>query len=114
MDLQDQVLNLLIVLEILVVLYFLMKPKEYEFSTKTHKMEKLRKDKELTEVKRTALRQLNDLLDKKGKLQKYESDAKRRYMKGELTYEAMQIIVDDCERKLVDLQIKMEGFEGMY
>ncbi|MFH1257718.1 MAG: hypothetical protein ABIG96_01995 [Candidatus Micrarchaeota archaeon] len=110
----DNVLDALILLEVLVVLYILLKPKGYSFATKEHKREKLRKDKELLDVKRSALKQLNDLLDKRGRLQRFISDAKRKYMKGEITYEAMKLTVDDCERRLMELDAEMAGFEGTY
>ncbi|MBI5224264.1 hypothetical protein HY989_00160 [Candidatus Micrarchaeota archaeon] len=113
MALYDQILDFAIVAELLFLLYILLKgaPK---FQTRQHSRESLKKQKELSRIKEDALSKLNVLLDKRGKLQRFISDAKKRYMKGEITYEAMQILIEDATKRLIELEEQLEDFEHIY
>ncbi|MEK6843492.1 MAG: hypothetical protein AABY04_03305 [Candidatus Micrarchaeota archaeon] len=113
MALYDQLLDFAIVAELLFLLYILLKG-PLKFQTRQHSRENLKKEKELSKVKDAALTKLNVLLDKRGKLQRFISDAKKRYMKGEITYEAMQILIDDATKRSIELGEQLEDFEHIY
>ncbi len=110
----NAVLDGIIVLETVIILYKLLQPSPSQFKTADYKREKVLKEKGLSEVKATAMKRLNSLLDVRGRITREISDAKKRYMAGEITYEAMRIIEAEGEGRIDEVDLKLAEFEGAY
>ncbi|MFH0972237.1 MAG: hypothetical protein V1835_06780 [Candidatus Micrarchaeota archaeon] len=111
----NNILDGIIVGLALIVIYLLINRDDKSgFHTREHKKEMLKKEKELSDIRSSARRQLNSLMDERGRTQHLISDAKKRYMKGDITYEAMKLIVEEYDRRLVEIDGKLEEFDLVY
>jgi hypothetical protein len=110
----NPILDAVILLLALVLLYLLLKGKSFSFKTRQRHIENFMQKKDLDEIKEKAKTKLSRLLDAKSKCQKEVSDAKRRYMKGDITYEAMKIIINQADARHVEIEEQLSEFEGIY
>ncbi len=113
-DSVNAILDAVIIALAVVLLYVLFRKKGREFESKSLNIKKLKKDKGLETVRSRALAKLNSLIDTRGKLQRMISDAKRKYMKGEMTYEAMMLVSEENSRKILEIDEALSDYEGFY
>jgi hypothetical protein len=108
----NTILDGLILLLMVVLLYIILKGEmKGNFKTREHKVELLKRDKELADIRNTARKQLHALMDERGHIQHLISDAKKRYMKGDITYEAMKLIVEQYDEKLLRVDERLSEFD---
>ncbi|MEK6953795.1 MAG: hypothetical protein AABX01_02225 [Candidatus Micrarchaeota archaeon] len=110
----NQMLDAIIAILAIIVFILIFRSSPKGFRSRPHKIEILKGNKGLSETRKEALREMRELLDAKGELQKMISDAKRRYMKNELTYEASLIIEEDALERIEKIDRRLLQFEGMY
>lgn len=109
----NQVLDLIIAL-LAIILFILLFRGGRGFKSRPHKVELMKQQKELEGTRRRTLDSVGALVEERGKLQRMESESKRRYMKGEITWEAMQLISDDAERRMADIEGRLSKYDGFY
>ncbi|MFH1750316.1 MAG: hypothetical protein ABH863_01405 [Candidatus Micrarchaeota archaeon] len=108
----NQILDAIIAVLAIVILFVWLNRKQVRgFRSRPHRVEQLKKQKDLKETRRVHMSALNDLSDARSQLLRIISESKRRYMKGEITYEAMGLITKDAQKRLIEIDERLGSYE---